>query len=199
MKLYYTPGACSVAVHIVLEELSLPYQLEKVDLREKKTETGADYLSLNSKGYVPALGLDDGTVLTEGLVINQYLADLKPEAALIPASGIERYQLQSLMVFIATELHKPMASLFNPSQSDDARISAIRLLHKRLDWLSTHMSGEFVFGPHFSIADAYLYNILRWHTMVKFDLAEWPDLENYMQRISQRPSVQKALTMEGLI
>lgn len=199
MKLYYAPGACSLAPHIVLNELGLHFQLEKVDLGSKKTQTGADYLAINGKGYVPALELDDGQVLTEGCVISEYLADQKPEAGLSFASGLERYQLASRMVFIATEIHKLMGSLFNPKLADATRESNSKLLGKRLNWLTENMGAEYVYGDHFTIADAYLFTVLNWAKIVKFDLSPWPALEAFIARIAARPAVQKTLQQEGLI
>lgn len=200
MKLYFTPGACSLAPHIVLEELGLSHELDQVDLKAKKTQSGADFLSLNAKGYVPALQLDNGHLLTEGLVISQYLADLKPEAGLIPAAGEERYQLQSVMVFISTELHKPMGSMFNPAQSADARQAAEATLTKRLGWIVEQLGdNDYLFANQFSIADAYLFTVLNWANIVKFDLTPWPTLAAFSARIAQRPAVQAALKAEGLI
>ncbi|WP_342608290.1 glutathione transferase GstA [Vibrio tritonius] len=200
MKLYFTPGACSLAPHIVLEELGLSHELDQVDLKSKKTQSGADFLALNAKGYVPALQLDNGHLLTEGLVISQYLADLKPEAGLIPAAGEERYQLQSVMVFISTELHKPMGSMFNPAQSADARQAAEATLTKRLGWIVEQLGdNDYLFANQFSIADAYLFTVLNWANIVKFDLTPWPALAAFSARIAQRPAVQAALKAEGLI
>ncbi|WPC75004.1 glutathione transferase GstA [Vibrio porteresiae] len=200
MKLYFTPGACSLAPHIVLEELGLSHELDKVDLKAKKTQSGADFLALNAKGYVPALQLDNGHILTEGLVISQYLADQKPEAGLIPAAGEERYQLQSLMVFISTELHKPMGSMFNPAQSADARQAAEATLTKRLGWIVEQLGdNDYLFANQFSIADAYLFTVLNWANIVKFDLTPWPTLAAFSARVAQRPAVQAALKAEGLI
>lgn len=200
MKLYFTPGACSLAPHIVLEELGLSHVLDKVDLKAKKTQSGADFLALNAKGYVPALQLDNGHILTEGLVISQYLADQKPEAGLIPAAGEERYQLQSLMVFISTELHKPMGSMFNPAQSADARQAAEATLTKRLGWIVEQLGdNEYLFANQFSIADAYLFTVLNWANIVKFDVTPWPTLAAFSARVAQRPAVQAALKAEGLI
>ena len=200
MKLYFTPGACSVAPHIVLEELGLPFELVQVDLKEKKTATGEDYLAINSKGYVPALQLDNGDLLTEGLVISQYIADLKPAANLVPSSGEARYQLQSLMVFISTEIHKPMGSMFNPKQSADARAITETLLNKRLTWIADTLgNNDYLFNNQFSIADAYLFTVLNWAGIVKFDLSPWPTLQAFSARIAERPATQAALKAEGLI
>ncbi len=200
MKLYFTPGACSLAPHIVLEELGFSYEVEQVDLKTKKTKSDQDYLTINAKGYVPALQLDNGHILTEGLVISQFLADQRPEANLIPQDGEERYQLLSLMVYIASELHKPMGSMFNPKQTAEVRSSTEKLLTKRINWIVEQMGNhDFVYGNTFTIADAYLFTVLNWANIVKFDLSVWPTLQEYTKRIAQRPSVQAVLKAEGLL
>ncbi|CAG8998972.1 MAG: Glutathione S-transferase GST-6.0 [Candidatus Celerinatantimonas neptuna] len=200
MKLYFTPGACSLAPHIILEELAITHTLEQVDLKTKTTINGIDYLSINEKGYVPALELDNGHILTEGSVISQYLADLKPDLNLIPVNGEARYQLQSLMVFISTELHKPMGSLFNPKQSHDWKEASTTILSKRLNWLKERLEAQsFLTGEQFTIADAYLFTVLNWAKLVDFDLTPWPVLISYLERIAKRPAVQQALKVEGLI
>lgn len=200
MKLYYTPGACSLAPHIVLEELELDHRLIKVDLKTKTTDAGDDFMAINSKGYIPALEMDNGHILTEGMVISQYLADLDPEAALIPASGEARYQLLSMMSFISTELHKPMGSMFSPAQTSDWKEATKVLLTRRLDWLSKTLADKsFIAGPGFTVADAYLFTVLSWAQVVNFDLAPWPTLQAYLGRIAERPAVQRALKAEGLI
>ncbi|KFZ38776.1 glutathione S-transferase [Shewanella mangrovi] len=200
MKLYYTPGACSLAPHIVLEELGLPHSLEQVDLKTRKTASGEDYLQINSKGYIPALRTQDGTVLTEGIVISQFLADLKPEARLMPTAGMGRYQLQSLLVYISTEIHKPMGSMFNPNMADVTRESTQALLSKRLDWIVAELGDNtYLQGDDFTVADAYLFTVLGWASLVKFDLAPWPALQAYCGRVASRPAVQAAMKAEGLI
>ncbi|QSX32276.1 glutathione transferase GstA [Shewanella avicenniae] len=201
MKLYYTPGACSMAPHIVLKELGLPYSLERVDLATRKTESGEDYLQVNSKGYIPALVAQDGTVLTEGIVISQFLADLKPESRLMPTAGMGRYLLQSLLVYISTEIHKPMGAMFNPNMVEATRESTQALLSKRLDWIVTEQLGAnaYLQGDNFTIADAYLFTVLGWAGLVKFDLSPWPSLQAYCGRVAARPAVQAAMKEEGLI
>ncbi|CAG9298117.1 glutathione transferase GstA [Celerinatantimonas diazotrophica] len=200
MKLYYTPGACSLAPHIVLEELGVSHTLEKVDLKSKRTENNEDYLSVNDKGYVPTLRLDDGNVLTEGAVISQYLAELHPDQQLFPNSGLARYQLQSLMVYISTEIHKTIIPLMQSGQDAKSRAASEALMNKRLGWVSEKLGNrEFIFGEHFSIADAYLFTTLNWMSMVKIDLNQWANLVQYQQRIGSRPAVQRALKAEGLI
>lgn len=200
MKLYFTPGACSVSPHIVLEELGLAHELEQVDLQAKRTVSGENYLDVTQKGYIPALKLDNGHILTEGIVIAQYLADLKPEANLIPASGEDRYQLQSLMVYISTELHKGMGPLFNPAITPEERDKVIAGLAKRFQWIADQIGDrDFAFGDHFTIADAYLFTILNWTNFLEVDMSAYPVLQAYMQRHVERPSVQAALKAEGLI
>lgn len=200
MKLYFTPGACSLAPHIVLEELGFPYELEQVDIPSRKTLSGEDYLQVNSKGYVPALLMDDGTLLTEGIVISQFLAEMKPEAGLVPADSMARYQLQSLLVYLSTEIHKPMGAMFNPNLVPEARAATEALLAKRLSWLVEELGdNQYLFQNRFGIADAYLFTILGWAGIVKFDLSPWPVLESYRLRIAGRSTVQKAMKAEGLI
>ena len=201
MKLYYTPGACSLSPHIALREAGLPFSLHKVDLKNKKLESGEDFSSVNAKGYVPALVLDDGTLLTEGAAIVQYIADLKPAAGLAPASGTtERYKLQDWLNFISTELHKPMGSMFNPAQAPEWKEAVKAVLGKRLDWLSAQLQNRsYVMGDKFSVADAYLFTILNWSGMVGFDLSKWPVVQQYAARIAQRPKVVETLQAEGLL
>ena len=201
MKLFYTPGACSLSPHIALLEAGLPFTLSKVDLKIKKLESGEDFNTINAKGYVPALQFDDGQVLTEGSAIVQYIADQKPAAGLAPAAGtVERYRLQEWLNFITAELHKPMGSMFNPAQAPEWKESVKATLSKRLDWLSKQLEGkQYLMGEKFSIADGYLFTILNWAGMVKFDLAQWPLIQQYAARVGQRPKVMEALKAEGLL
>lgn len=201
MKLYYKAGACSLSPHIALLEAGLTFELEAVDLKTKLTASGADFTAINSKGYVPALVLDNGKVLTEGAAIVQYIADLKPESGLAPANGSEaRYELQSWLSFISTELHKPFGSLFNPAQSADWKAAAQALLSKRLDWVATQLGErEFLLGDRFTVADGYLFTVLGWANLVGFSLDAWPSLQAYRTRIGARPKVIEALKAEGLI
>lgn len=201
MKLYYKAGACSLSPHIALCEAGITFEMEAVDLQTKRTESGADFTQINAKGYVPALALDNGKVLTEGAAIVQYIADLRPESGLAPANGSEaRYQLQSWLSFISTELHKPMGSLFNPAQSEDWKAAAKALLSKRLNWLVTEMGErEYLLGEHFTVADGYLFTVLGWAGMVGVSLDPWPSLQAYRARIAARPKVIEALKAEGLI
>jgi glutathione S-transferase len=201
MKLYYSKGACSLSPHIVLLEAGLPFSLEKIDLAAKKTGEGGDYLTINSKGAVPALQLDDGRVLTEGSAIVQYLADLKPESGLAPRAGaFERYQLMEILNYIASEVHKGFSPLFNPKISADWKASALANLEKKLDWLSGFLAGKtYLMGDIFTVADAYLFTVLSWAPGRGIDLGKWPVLSAYQSRVSQRPKVQQALKDEGLL
>jgi len=201
MKLYYSPGACSLSPHIVLLEAGLPFTLEKVDIKAKKSATGADYLTINTKGSVPALQLDDGQVLTEGAAIVQYLADQKPESGLAPRAGtLERYRLMEILNYISSEVHKGFGPLFNPQASADAKTAAKTVLGKKFDWLSALLGGNtFLTGNNFTVADAYLFTVLGWSAHTGIDLGPWPVLTAYQSRIAQRPKVQQALKEEGLL
>lgn len=200
MKLYYSPGACSLSPHIVLVEAGLSYELERVDLGARKTEHGKDYLAINAKGYVPALEMDAGQVLTEGPAIVQYLADLAPQKALAPPSGtFDRYRLQEWLNFISTELHKGFGSLFNQRAPDEWKIIAKEMLAGRLDFIADRLKGKFyLMGSQFTVADAYLYTVLRWTSHVGIDLDPWPALHTYMEQIAARSAVGTALAEEGL-
>jgi glutathione S-transferase len=200
MKLYYSPGACSLSPHIVLLEAGLPFTLEKVDLKTKKTEKGAEYLKVNSKGAVPALLLTDGRVLTEGPAIVQYLADQKPESGLAPRAGsFERYQLMEILNYITSEVHKGFSPLFNPAISADWKAAVLAALDKKFDWLSGYLGTKtYLLGSSFTVADAYLFTVLRWSDHVGVDLGKWPVLTAYRARVAQRPQVHEALKAEGL-
>ena len=199
MHLYYAPGACSLAPHIVMREAGFPVELKKVDLKAKQFE-GGDYKAVNGKGYVPAVKLDDGSVLTEAPVIMQYLADQKPESGLAPKAGsMDRYRLQEWLNFITSELHKGMGNFFNPALTEEWRKAVTDRLGVRLDWLSKQLEGrKYLMGDKFSVADAYLFVILRWAAPSKFDLGKWPALQEYQKRVAARPKVQEALKAEGL-
>lgn len=200
MKLYYSPGACSLSPHIVLVEAGLPYTLEKTDLATKKTAAGVDYLTINSKGSVPALQLDDGRVLTEGPAVVQYLADLKPESGLAPRAGtFERYRLMELLNYLTSEVHKGFGPLFNAKASADWKASALANLEKKFTWLVGLLAGKkYLMGDTFSVADAYLYTMLRWTKILKIDLERWPELAAYLARVAERPKVHQALEEEGI-
>ena len=200
MKLYYAPGACSLAPHIVACEAGLDLQLEKVDIGTKKTASGKDFLAINPKGYVPALELDGGEVLTEGPAVMQYLADRKPAAALAPAAGtLERYRLQEWLTYINSEIHKTFGALFVPTTTPEVRKERIETLGKRFALADRMIAGkQFVLGNGFSAADAYLFVMLSWADHLKLDLANLKNLQALKGRIAARPGVQKALKEEGL-
>jgi glutathione S-transferase len=201
MKLYYFGGACSLSPHIVALEAGLAVTMVKIDSKTKKTESGADYLQVNSKGAVPALQLDDGRVLTEGPAIVQYLADLKPESGLAPRTGtFERYQLMEILNYITSEIHKTFSPLFNPASSAEVKEAAVANLGKKFDWLSSFLDKKpFLLGNTFTVADAYLFTVLNWTGHVKIDLSKWPILADYKSRIAKRPKVIEAMKAEGLI
>ena len=201
MKLYYSPGACSLSPHIVLCESGLAFDLEKVDLRNKKTETGADYLAVNPKGYVPALKLDDGQVLTEAAVIQQYIADKAPAKKLAPAAGTpERYRLQEWLNYIASELHKGIGQLFNPAMPDDYKDAVKKgLAAKQFAHLEKNLAGREHLMGDFTVADGYLFTVLRWAQFHKIDLSAFPNITAFMARVAARPAVQAAMTAEGLL
>ena len=201
MKLYYFTGACSLSPHIVALEAGVLVTMVKIDSKTKKTESGADYLAINSKGAVPALQLDDGRVLTEGPAIVQYLADLKPESGLAPRAGtFERYQLMEILNYITSEVHKSFSPLFNPASSAEVKETAVTNLGKKFDWLSGFLGTKpFLLGNTFTVADAYLFTVLNWTGHVKIDLAKWPVLVDFKSRIAKRPKVMEAMKAEGLI
>jgi glutathione S-transferase len=200
MKLYYSPGACSLSPHIVACEAELPIELVKVDLESKLTETGEDFRQLNPNGYVPLLILDDGNRLTEGPAIVQYLADQSPDKKIIPPAGtFERYQLQQWLNFISTEIHKSFSPLFNPAAPEAAKELATTILMTRLETVAEQLSSQpFLLDENFSVADAYLFVTLSWGQYVNIDISRWPALVRYCDKISERPAVQKAMKEEGL-
>ena len=201
MKLYFSPGACSLSPHIALREAGLAVELAKVDLRARKLEDGSDYTLINPKGYVPALGLDEGDVLTEGPAIVQYIADRNPASGLAPAAGtLARYRLQEWLNFISTEVHKQFSPLFNPASSEDIKSAARDRLSSRFEWIAAQMAGEqYLMGDTFTVADGYLFTVMNWAPRVKVDLSRWPVLSDYAARIAARPAVQDAMRAEGLI
>jgi glutathione S-transferase len=200
MKLYYSPGACSLAPHIALVEAGIPHQLQRVDLASHRVTGGGDYYAINPKGYVPDLELDDGTRLTEAAVVLQYVADQKP-GTLAPAFGTpERYRLMEWLNFIATELHKGFGPLWKPDTPDAYKEIVKGNLAKRFDFLAPIVAKQtYLMGDTFTIADAYLFTILRWAEPLKVDLARWPALTQYVERIAARPKVQEALRAEHLL
>lgn len=201
MKLFYAPGACSLSPHIVLNELDLPYTVEKVDLKNHTTASGADFYTINAKGYVPALQLDNGEVLTEGPAIVQYLADQKPQVDLLPPAGsLERARVQEWLNFIGTELHKTLGALFNPSISAEAKAKTIDTFGKRLGIVEKALQGkDFLTGKSFSVADAYLFTIVNWAPKLNIDISPWPTVAEFQKRVAGRPAVQKTLKAEGLV
>jgi len=201
MKLFFAPGACSLSPHIVLLEAGVPFTKERVDLKSKKTENGSDYLAINSKGAVPALQLDNGTVLTEGAVITQYIADQKPDSTLAPRAGtMERYRLMELLNYIATEVHKGFGPLFNPKASSEWKEAAVAALSAKFDWLSGYLGNKtYLLGDTFTLPDAYLFTLLNWTPRVGIDLKKWPILSAYHARVGQRPKVIEAMKAEGLL
>jgi glutathione S-transferase len=201
MKLYYAPGACSLSPHIVALEAGIKLDLEKVDIGTKKTASGKDFLSINPKGYVPALELDNGQVLTEGPAVVQYLADQKPASGLAPANGtFERYKLQELLGYINSEIHKTYAPLFNPKTSAEVREERIEYLRKRFAYLDKVLAGKsYLLGERFTVADAYLFVMVSWADFMKLDLSSLSNVKAFQQRAAARPAVQAALKAEGLI
>lgn len=201
MKLYYTPGACSLSVHIALHEAGVVADLVKVDLSNHTTEDGRDFSSLNPYGYVPALQLDDGEVLTECTALVQYVADRNPGAGLAPANGsLERYRLQAALGFINSELHKTLGALFNPALLGDARAAMVKRAETRLGQLNEQLKGkDWVANDRYSVADGYLFTILNWLKLFDIDLARWPLLAAHNARVAERPAVQTALKAEGLL
>ncbi|HEX6016014.1 MAG TPA: glutathione transferase GstA [Geminicoccaceae bacterium] len=201
MKLYYAPGACSLSPHIVLREAGLDFHLERVDLASQKTETGADYRAINPKGYVPALQLDDGQVLTEGAAIVQYLADRKPEAGLVPPAGtLERARVQEHLNFVASELHKAFSPLFSPATSTEAKDAARAKVRQRLDDVERMLADgrPFLVGDRFTVADAYLFVVAGWAKPTEIGLVAWPHVEAFVDRVGAREAVQEAMRAEGL-
>jgi glutathione S-transferase len=201
MKLYYSPGASSLAAHIALRESGLSFDLERVSLKTKKTASDADYLRVNPKGYVPALRFEDGSLLTEGPAIMLWVGDQVPERRLAPSPGtMERYHLIEWLNFIATELHKSFGALFDPGAPDAAKAAARARLDKRLDYLDRTLGdAPFLLGEHFTVADGYLFTVLGWGRLVDVDIARWPHLAAYAGRIGARPKVLDTLRAEGLL
>ncbi len=201
MKLYYAPGACSVSPHIALCEAGLPHTIEKVDLKEKKTASGANYLAINPKGYIPALELDNGQLLVEGAVIVQYIADQKPESGLAPKAGtMERYRLQEWLTFISSELHKTFSPLFNAAMPEEGKKIFRDRLALRFGYVDKQLAGkDYLMGSKFCVADGYLYNMVRWARRVNLDLSAFPNVVAFEKRMEARPKVVEALKAEGLM
>ncbi|MES3674675.1 glutathione transferase GstA [Halomonas elongata] len=203
MKLYYAPGTCSLSPHIVAREAGIELELEKVDIKAKpkRTESGADFTQINPKGYVPALQLDDGTLLTEGAAMILLLAEYAPEHDLVPPVGVmARYQLQEWLIFISSELHKMFSPwLFHPEYGEKAQLVAREKINERFVLLDRTLENrDFLMGEHFTVADAYCFAVVRWSATKDIDLSPYPWLKAYMQRVASRPKVKEALSAEGL-
>ena len=201
MKLYYSPGACSLSPHIALLEAGLPYDLVKVDLRAKKLENGDDYLKVNPKGQVPALALDSGELVTEGPVIVQMIADKVAGKNLAPArDSAERYKFLEWLNFVTSEVHKNFGPLFSPVLADDAKAFFKDRVMGKFKYLDGALAGhDFLMGKQFTVADGYLFTMLCWADRMNFDLSALPNLLAYKARVGARPKVQEALTKEGLL
>ncbi len=201
MKLYYSPAACSLSPHIALYEAGLKFEAVLASTKTHQLADGTDYYTINPLGYVPLLELDDGTRLTEGPAIVQYIADLVPEKKLAPANGtLERYKLQSLLNFITSELHKGFGVLFKPGMPVEAQQMAKDSLISRLKWVDEQLAGkQYLMGDHFTVADGYLFNVTNWAAFVKLDLSPYTNLLALRERVAARPAVQQAMKAEGLI
>ncbi|HHE5968410.1 MULTISPECIES: glutathione transferase GstA [Citrobacter] len=200
MKLFYKPGACSLASHITLRESGKDFTLDSVDLMKKRLENGDDFFAVNPKGQVPALLLDDGTLLTEGVAIMQYLADTVPDRQLLaPTSSLSRYKTIEWLNYIATELHKGFTPLFRPDTPEDFKPTVRALLEKKMQYVNDALQdNQWICGSRFSIADAYLFTVLRWAYAVKLNMAGLSNIDAYMARMAERPAVAAALKAEGL-
>lgn len=200
MKLYLTPGACSLSPHIALREAGLPFDSEQVDLATKQTKSGSDYRKVNPKGSVPALQLDNGQILTEGPAIVQFIADLKPQSKLAPAAGtFDRYRLQEWLNYTSSELHKRFGQLFNPALTEDQKSATIAAIGTELDFVNKSLgSQQYLLGETFTVADAYLFVVLSWTKYFGIDLGRWAALKSYFDRIAGRPNVKAAMQAEGL-
>lgn len=201
MKLYYAPGACSMAAHMILREIGKPFELEKVDLMSKVTESGADFRAINSKGAVPALALASGDVLTEAAAIVQFIADSHGATTLSPAAGtIERARVQEVLNFVASELHKAFGPLFMPGLSDDARAAQIETIGRKFDWLEGRLADgrSYLTGETYTVADAYAFVVINWANVMQIPFGKWPRLAAFVGRVASRPVVQATLQAEGL-
>ena len=201
MKLFFSPGACSLSPRIALLEAGIPFSTQKVDTKTKQLDGGGDFWAINGKGYVPLLQLDNGEYLSEGPAIVQYIADQKPESGLAPKAGsMERYRLQEMLNFITSEIHKGFSPLFDATLAPEVKQVFKDKLGKRFDWLTTQLQGKnYLMGENFTVADGYLFTVLNWGQWVGIDIAKWPVLAAYQARVSARPKVQEALKAEGLI
>ena len=202
MKLYYSPGACSLSPNIVLREAGVAFDLERVDTSTKKTETSADFLQINPKGYVPVLRLDDGEILTEGAAIVQYIADQRPDSGLVPKAGtIERARLQEHLNFTASELHKAFVPLFSPDTSEAGKQAAVTNVERKFEHFERVLSDgrAHLLGDKFSVADAYLFVVSTWTKPTGIGLDKWPHLAKFAERVAARPKVREAMKAEGLL
>jgi glutathione S-transferase len=201
MKLFYASGACSLAPHIVANEAGIELRLQKVDLKTKTIAAEGDFFAINPKGSVPALELDNGEILTEGPVIAQYLADLSPEKGLAPAPGtFARYRLQEWLGYINSELHKTYSPLFRPETPAETRADRLAYLNRRYALIETRLAASpYLLGNAFTAADAYLFTVTNWAGRVKLDLAPFPHLRAFQERVAARPAVKAAMQAEGLI
>jgi glutathione S-transferase len=200
MKLYYAPGACSLAPHIVAREAGIELELEKVDLKTKKTASGQNYLAINPKGYVPALEFAKGQILTEGPAVQQYLADQKPSSGLAPAAGtIERYRLEEMLAYISSEIHKTYGALFNPRITPEAREERLATLRNRFEYIDKQLDRKpYLLGERFTVADAYQFVMCTWAEHMGVDLSGLENVSAFQKRVAARPAVQAALKAEGL-
>ena len=201
MKLYYSPGACSLSVHSILREAGLAFEPVKAPTKTHKLEDGTDYYTINPLGYVPMLELDDGTRLREGPAIVQYIADQAPNKNLAPANGtLPRYRLQEWLTFIGTEIHKTFSPLFNSAVPEDAKKIFRDKLAQRYQWVNGQLEGkDYLMGEHFSVADAYFFTVTRWTKPMNIDLSGLPHVQAHHERVGARPAVQEALRVEGLL
>ncbi len=201
MKLYYSPGACSLSPHIVLRESGLAFEPVMASTKTHKLADGTDYYGINPKGYVPLLGLDNGERLSEGPAIVQYIADQVPAKKLAPANGtMARYRLQEWLNFITSELHKGFSPLFNPATPEDYKPAVRQRLRSRLEYVNQQLEGrDYLFGADFSVADAYLFVVVGWSGYVNVDVSGLANLDAFMNRVRARPAVQEALKAEGLL
>jgi glutathione S-transferase len=201
MKLYYAPGACSLAPHIVAREAGVPLDLEKVDLRARTTASGRAFADINPKGYVPAIEVRDGEVMTEVSALIQYLADQAPQGSLMPAAGTaERYQVLEWIGFVSTEIHKGFGPLWNPASPEEVKQAAKDKLFQRFAYIDQRLAGQsYLTGERFTVADAYLFTVTNWTNFHGLSLTEYPNLAAFMSRVAARPKVQEALEAEGLL
>jgi glutathione S-transferase len=201
MKLYYWPGACSLSPHIVSREAGIDLQLAQLDRADRKAPDGTVLSSVNPKNQVPVLEIGNGQSLTEGPVIVQYLADQKPASGLLPAAGtVDRYRVLEWLNFITSELHKTFSPLFRPTTPEEFKTMSRDYLGQRFDWIDKQLAGkQYLMGDTFTVADAYLFTVMRWSPRVGIDLGKWPNITAYLDRVAARPKVQEAMKAEGLL